>query len=127
MKLPKHGFKSGEEGKGSLGCIFAIVLMVLAVFLAIKLGPPYVNNYEFKNAMQQAVSRAGARSMSEEAVKKDLIELARKSGIVLDEKNIKINRTTSDVQIIVTYTVPVDFIIMKRDINFEVKESSYAM
>ena len=127
MKSLKHGNNSGEDGKGSIGCILAIILMAAAVFLAFKLGPPYLSHYEFKGEMKQTVSRAGAHMMSEEQIKKDLIAIARKNNIVLEEKNIRITRTSSSVEISTGYTIPVNFIIMKRDLNFEVKESSYSL
>jgi len=125
MKSPKHGFKFGEEGKGSLGCIFAIILMAIAIFLAFKLGPPYMNHYEFKGEMKQVVSRAGARAIPEETIKKDLISLAQKSNIALKNEDIEIRRLSGQIIIRVEYIIPLNFIIMKHDLRFQVEESSF--
>ena len=125
MNMSSHGFKSREEGKGSLGCIFALFLMVVALLLAFKLGPPYKNHYEFKSDMKQAVSRAGARSMTDENIKKDLIQIAEKNMIVLKSENIQIRHMGGQVVITVEYTIPVNFLIMTKDLRFNLEESSW--
>jgi len=129
MNMPNHGFKSGEEGKGTLGCVFAIVLMVVALVLAFKLGPPYVNHYGFKGEMKQVASRSGARAMamSEENIKKDVIQVASKNNIDLKIEDIKITRPTGQIVINVKYNVPVNFFIMTHDLSFEIEESSWAV
>ena len=125
MNTPKHVFKSGEEGKGSLGCIFALFLMVVALLLAFKLFPPYMNHYEFKSEMKQAVSRAGARAMTDENIKKDLIQTAEKNKIVLKSENIQIRHMAGQVVITVEYTIPINFFIMTYDRSFRIEESSW--
>ena len=127
MNSPNHGFKSGEEGKGSAGCIFAAFLMVVVVFLAFKLAPPYINHYEFKNEMKQEVSRAGARSMPDENIKRNLITTAAKSNIPLKNENINIRRFSNQITIRVEYTIPVDLLITKRDLHFQAEGSSFTL
>jgi len=123
MKFPNHGFNSKEEGKGSLGCFIAIILMVLAVFLAFKLGPIYYNHYEFKGELKQAVGRAGARLTSNENIKKDVIAIAQKNNIFLKGEEIIINKSVPTRVIIeIKYVIPVDFIIFKYDLNFNIRE-----
>ena len=123
MKFPNHDIKSGEDGKGSLGCIFAIILMVIAIFLAYKLGPLYYNHYELTGELKQAVSRAGARMISDENIKKDVKALAQKNNIFLKDEDILINKSVPTRIIIeIKYVIPVDFIILKRDINFHAME-----
>jgi len=125
MNIPNHGFKSGQEGKGSLGCIFALFLMVVALLLAFKLGPPFMNHYEFKSDMKQAVARAGARAMTDENIRKDLIQTAEKNKIVLKNENIQIRHMAGQVVITVEYTIPVNFLIITKDLRFNIEESSW--
>ena len=124
----KYRFKSGEEGKGSLGCIFALALMVSAIFLVIKLGPIYFNHFEFKGDLKQAASHAGAHSVASEIIKRDVKALAQKSKIILKDEDIVIDRSIPTRLIIeIKYTVPVDFIIIKRDIVLKAKEESFTL
>ena len=125
MNMSGNGFKPREEGKGSLGCIFALFLMVVALLLAFKLGPPFMNHYEFKSEMKQAVSRAGARAMTDENIKKDLIQTAEKNKIVLKSENIQIRHMAGQIVIAVEYTIPVNFLIMTKDLRFNLEESSW--
>ena len=125
MYIPNNSFKSGDEGKGAIGCIFALLLMVIALFLAIKLGPPYMSHYEFKGEFKQAVSRVAARGMVEENIIKEMIATAEKNKIVLKSENIQIRRFAGQLIITVEYTIPVDFIFMERELRFKLEESSW--
>ena len=125
--MKSYNFQSGEEGKGSLGCMFSLVLMVIALFLAFKLAPPYIGYYELKGELKQAVSRAAMRPSAEENTVKDLIRTAEKNKVLLKKENIKIRRFAGQLYINIEYTVPVDFIIIKRDFNFKMEESSFTL
>lgn len=127
MKSFSHGFKSGEEGKGALGCIFSIVLLAIVAFLALKLAPVYFNHYEFKGDLQQAVSRAGARMNTEDAIYQELIKIAETNKIPLKKENIQIRRLAGQLVIEIEYTVPIDLLFMKYDKNFKLEESSFTL
>lgn len=126
MNSAKHGFNE-DKGKVNLGCIFAIFLMAAAIFLSFKLAPPYLSHYEFKGELKQAISRAGARTVPDEAIIRDLMGIAEKNNISLKKENIKLRRLSNRVSISIEYTIPVDFLIMKRDLHFQTEESSFAM
>lgn len=113
------------EGKGLLGCLVFLVLFGVAVFVAIKLGPIYYANYNFESDLKTEVSRAGARSMDDEAVVKDILALARKNGIKLKREDIRIERFAGQIHIDVYYSVPVDFTLFRRDWDFEIRVSSF--
>jgi hypothetical protein len=127
MKSLRYGFQSGEEGKGSLGCIFSIALMVIVVFVAFKLGPVYFNHYEFKGELQQVVSRAGARSVQDEVIIQDIIRTAEKSKIILKKENIQIRRLAGQLNITVEYTVPINLLVTTYNRNFKLEESSFTL
>ncbi|MDR0310958.1 MAG: DUF4845 domain-containing protein [Acidobacteriota bacterium] len=125
MKSRNYGFQSGEEGKGAIGCIIAIVLMVIVIFLGFQLGPVYFNYYEFKSDLKQEVSRVAARAINDEDIVKNLIKIAEKNNIFITKENIKIRRIAGQIAIEVEYQVPVGFIIMTRDLNFKLEGSSF--
>jgi hypothetical protein len=114
-----------SEGKGLFGCMVFLVLFLVALFVLIKLAPVYYSNYNMESDLKTEVSRAGAHSFDDETIIRDIQDLAKKNEIQLDRDNIKIQRMAGQVQIEVSYSVPVDFIILQRDLSFTIKGSSF--
>jgi hypothetical protein len=114
-----------SDGKGLIGCMLSIVLLAIIIFLGITLGPIYYNNLNFESDLKTEVSRAGARFFDNEVVIKDIIDLARRNEIRLKRENVKVERYAGQVHIRVNYSVPVDLLLTDRDLNFEVKVSSF--
>jgi len=114
-----------SEGKGLFGCMVCIVSFGVAIFLGIKLIPIYYANLNLESDVKTEVSRAGAHSLDDETIVRDVRDMARKNEIQLTRENIKIQRFAGQVHIEVSYTVPVDFVILQRDMNFQIKVSSF--
>lgn len=114
-----------STGKGMLGCMFVIVLIGVAIYLGIVLGPVYYANYDFESAVKTEVSRAGAHFLDDETITKDVLSLARRNEIPVKRENISVERFAGQIHINVHYTVPVDFIFFKRDLKFQIAESSF--
>jgi hypothetical protein len=127
MKSLGPGSLRDSEGKGIIGCMIFIVLIAVAIFLGIKLGPIYYSNYNFESDVKEEVSRAGAHVLTEETVITDLLRLAEKNGIQITPKDIKVQRFAGQVHIEVNYAVPIDFLVLQRNIAFQIKASSFAL
>lgn len=126
MKSTNHGFQSGEEGKGTVGCVVSIVLMVIAIFLGLKLGPVYYNHYNLKGDFDQEVSRAAVRGAGQkDAIIQGMLRIAKNNSIALEEKNVKVDFGAGQLKITIEYSVPVNFLIMKRDLNFKLEGKSF--
>jgi hypothetical protein len=116
---------SESEGKGLIGCMLSIVLLAMIIFLGITLGPIYYNNLNLESDLKTEVSRAGARSYDNEAMIKDILDLARRNEIRLTRQNIKVERFAGQVHIKINYSVPVDLLVAERNFDFEIKVSSF--
>jgi len=114
-----------SEGKGLFGCVVLLVVFIAAVFVIAKLAPLYYANYSLETEVKTEVSRAGAHSFSDETVIKDILDLAKRNEVPLQKENITIQRSAGQIHIKVVYSIPVDFLILQRDINFEIKGSSF--
>jgi hypothetical protein len=125
MKLKGLDGLVNSEGKGILGCMTAIVLLGLAIFLGIKLGPIYYSNFTFEADLKTEVSRAGSRFIDNDSIVKDVLDLAKKNEVHVTKEGIRIERFAGQVHITVQYSVPVDFAVLERDINFQIKVSSF--
>lgn len=114
-----------SEGKGVFGCIVAIVLFGTAIYLAITLGPIYYANYNFEAAIKTEASRAGARSLGDSAIVRNIMVMAKRNEIRLKKEDISIDRFAGQVHIEVNYSVPVSFVLFDRDMNFQIRASSF--
>jgi hypothetical protein len=121
------GFRSlsNSEGKGVFGCIVTLALFGVAVYLAIALGPHYYANFNFEAEVKTIVSRAATHAFNDEGIIKDVMDMAKRNEIKLEREDIKIDRFAGKLHIKVNYSVPVDFLIFERDINFNINASSY--
>ncbi len=114
-----------SEGKGLIGCVIFIVLFAVAIFLAITLGPIYYSNYKFESELKTEASRAGSHFMDDETVMKDVMDLAKRNEIQLAREDIKLERFAGQLHITVHYSVPVDLLITRRNLNFGITASSF--
>jgi phage-related protein len=114
-----------SEGKGHLGCVVSILLFAAAIFVSIKLGPVYYQNFNLESEAKNEVSRAGARYIDDETIVSQLMTIAQKNELTLDRKNIKIYRHANQVTIEINYSVPVDFLVFQHDVSFNISVSSF--
>ena len=125
MKFKSLRILRDSEGKGLLGCVIFIVLFAVAIFLGITLGPIYYSNYNFESELKTEASRAGSHFMDDETVMKDIMDLAKRNEIQLAREDIKLERFAGQLHINVHYAVPVDLMIARRNLNFEITASSF--
>ncbi len=120
-----HRLYHESEGKGLIGCMFSIALLVVAIFLGIVLGPAYYNNLNFESDVKTEVSRAGAHLFDTETMAKDILDLARRNEINLKRQDIQVERSAGKLHVTVSYSVPVDLLVTKRQLNFEIDVSTF--
>lgn len=113
------------DGKGLLGCMVMIVLIGVAIYLAIALAPIFYSNFNFESDVKTEVSRAGAHSLADETITKDILDVAKKNEIRLTNQDISIDRFAGQVHINVRYAVPVNFVIFNHDLVFQINVSSF--
>jgi hypothetical protein len=114
-----------SEGKGVFGCIVFIFLFGVAIFLLIRLGPLYYANFNFEADVKTEASRAGAHSLNDSTIVRDILVMAKRNEIKLEKEDISIERYAGQVHIEVDYSVPVSFVFFVRDINFQISASSF--
>jgi len=113
------------EGKGVIGCMLLIVVIGVAIYLGIVLGPIWYANFNFESDVKTEISKAGAHFLDDETITKDILDFARRNEIRLGRQNISIERFAGQVHVRVQYSVPVDFIFFERDISFKTEGSTF--
>ena len=114
-----------QDGKGMVGCMFALVLLFVGGIAGIRLFPPYYAHKSFQTDVATEVSRAGAQFLDDETVMKNILAMAGRNEIQLKRDNVKLERFAGQLHVTVRYSVPVDFIVFKRNMEFEARASSF--
>jgi hypothetical protein len=106
-RVPLRRNRSSERGEGQLGCVFGLVLMLLAILVAYKMIPVKVKAADLR---QTVVDQAKAAGMySDDVIMKTILAKARALELPVTEDDVEINRKPGSIVVDVTYTVPVHF------------------
>ncbi len=121
MSLPLQSSQRSQRGEGRLRAIFYTVILVTAVFLGIKLVPPYVTEYQLQDKMNEQAKFAVVNRYSEDQIRDILFKVIQDLDIPATRDDIKMASTNHGISISVSYTVPVDFLVYKTDLTFSPK------
>ena len=92
---------------------------------AVQAGPPYFAYRSLEGDVKTEVSRAGAHLYSNDILVQNILDIAKKNEILLKKEDIKVERFAGQVQVVIHYTLPVDFIFFARTFDFDIKASSF--
>ncbi len=102
-----------------LKAILGIFIVVAAFYTAWKLIPPYFNNYQFQDDLEQEARQAVYNpNRTEQQIRDEIIKIALSDGVPITPDNIKIQRGYQTIVISVDYTVHVDLPIYPLDLQF---------
>jgi hypothetical protein len=111
-----------EEGKGRLKAVFALGILAATIYLGFKVIPPYVNNYDLSQHLQQVaedavVHRIPDAHAQEDKIKQDVVSYADDLGLPVSADNVKVS-AGSTVTIDLDYTVPIDLKVYTLMLHF---------
>ncbi len=124
----KAGFGCGADaadGKGAFGCIFSLAVLGIALFVAMRVAPPYLSYKQLESDTKSEAARAGAHFLLDETIVKELLPIAEKNDVILTSDNIRIRRFADQLEINIHYVVPVDLIFYQHELEFDIKAASY--
>lgn len=96
-----------QAGRIGLGGLFVLALVCGTGFLAYKLVPPMVNNFQFDNDVQQETRLSTYNGDSDQAIQSKLFQQAQALNLPLDKDQIAISHDGSRVSVQVQYAVAV--------------------
>ena len=98
-----------ESGFTSFKAILAIAILAVLVFLAIKLVPPYINNYQFSDDIESIARIATyAQGKSEDDIRQDVLNKAKELELPVRPEDVAVSKSTYGVNINVKYSVRVE-------------------
>lgn len=96
-----------QSGEGQLGCIFGLIFLVAALYVTYKMVPVKVRAAELRGTVADEAKSAGTHHKEE--ILAAILAKAKDENLPVTEKDIKIERTSTEVRIEVEYTVPIEF------------------
>jgi hypothetical protein len=91
---------------------------VLAIYLAIKLVPPYVSEYQLQDKMQELARFGIVNHYTDEQIRDNVFKVAQDLDLPAKREDIKVSVTQSIVKISMEYTVPVDLLFYSTELHF---------
>jgi hypothetical protein len=107
-----------ERGEGRLKALLYFAFLIIAVFVAIKVVPLYVADYQLKDKMTETAKFAVVNRYTPEQIRDNIFHTIQDLDIPATRDDVKVENTNHGIAISVNYTVPVDFLVYKTDMNF---------
>ncbi|HEY6944705.1 MAG TPA: hypothetical protein VI431_06165 [Candidatus Acidoferrum sp.] len=107
-----------ERGEGKLKGILIVTIVVLAIYTAWKMVPPFVNDYQLADKMQEQSRYAMVNHYTEDQIRDNIFKVITDLDIPAKREDIKIVANNNVVKISLDYTVPVDVLVYHTDLHF---------
>ena len=127
MKRPREScyvsFRNGksnkaQRGEGRLKAIIYTLVLITGVYVAWKLVPAYVNEYQLKDKISEQAKFAVVNRYSEDQIRDVIFKTIQDLDIPAKRDDIKVEHTNHGIMISVNYSVPVDLKFYKTELNF---------
>jgi hypothetical protein len=96
-----------QSGEGQLGCLVGLILFLAAVFIAYKIIPVKMRTAELRETVVDEAKSAG--SHNDDRIRKAILAKAKEESLPVTEKNIEISRAHDEIDLEVSYDVPIEF------------------
>jgi len=113
--LPK---RNRESGAAHFKAIFWTLLLIALIYVAVKITPVYVTEYQFQDGIQNIARFASVNHTAPDSIKKSVMDEAQKEDLPVQMENIKVQGGGSNVAIDVDYSVTVDLMAFQWTANF---------
>ena len=108
--------------------LFGLFVVVVAFYLAFKLMPPYYNQLQFQDAVdQEARTQSYSVGKSEQDIRNLVLRRAQENDIPITADQIQVQRNGAEVIINVDYVVHVDLPVYPVDLKFHAGSKNKAM
>lgn len=107
--------------------LIGLFVVVAGFFVAFKLMPPYYNQMQFQDAVDNEARNQSYSPKSEDEIKKIVLQRATEDNIPITLEQIDVKRTGTEVAISVDYVVHLDLILMPLDLKFHAASKNRAM
>ncbi len=103
---------------GKIKGLIGLLLVIAGFYVAWNMIPPYFNNYQLQDTLDDVARRHSYTMTSDDEIKKIVITKAQDNNINLKEDQITVTRTGNGLAITVKYRIHVDMILHPVDLDF---------
>jgi hypothetical protein len=115
---PLAASRRAERGEGKIKMILVLLVIALGIYVTAKILPPYVEEYQLADKMQEQARFAIVNRYTDDQVRNNIFKVIQDLDIPAKRDDIKVTVTQSVVRISVDYTVPVDILTYHIDLHF---------
>ncbi|HEY1924681.1 MAG TPA: hypothetical protein VGG58_05480 [Candidatus Acidoferrum sp.] len=107
-----------QRGGGTIKAILWTAILVYGAFVAFKILPAYVAEYQLADKMQEQARFAVVNHYPEEQIRDSIFKVVKDLEIPVKREDIKIVANQDVVKIACDYTVPVDLLLYQMNLHF---------
>lgn len=110
--------RRAERGAGGLKAIVYTAILIMGVFVAFKVVPPYVAEYQLSSKMDEQARFAVVNRYPEDKIRDIIFKEVQELDIPAKREDIKVTATQQVVRISVAYSVPIDLLVYSTELHF---------
>ncbi|HXO37515.1 MAG TPA: DUF4845 domain-containing protein [Candidatus Acidoferrum sp.] len=103
---------------GKLKGLIGLAVVVAGFYVAWNLIPPYFNNYQFQDALDDIARKNSYTTATDDDIKKMVVTKADYEDIKIKESQVVVTRTHDGLGITVKYRIHVDLVVHPVDLDF---------
>ena len=107
-----------QRGGGTIKAILWTAILVYGAFVAYKILPAYVAEYQLADKMQEQARFSVVNHYSEEQVRDNIFKVVKDLEIPVKREEIKVVASQEVVKISMDYTIPVDLLVYQLNLHF---------
>jgi hypothetical protein len=107
-----------QRGGGKLKALVYTAVLIAAVYSAVKVVPAFVAEYQLKDKMSEQARFAVVNRYTEEQIRDNIFKTIQDLDIPAKREDVKVQNTNHGLEISVNYSVPVDLMVYKTELNF---------
>lgn len=112
--------RNHQLGESKVGCIFGVIVLVIAIFVAVKVIPVRVSVAALQDFIEETAQRAG--SLSEQPnnpvtqqVAAKIAQKAKEENLPVPKESIKVGMGSGRINVEVKYTVTIDLLVYQYE------------
>jgi hypothetical protein len=118
LRRARRAARKPEQGAGRLKAILWTCAFAAFIYVAFKVVPVLVDNFEFQDGVQTIARFATATRQTPEQIRTAVLKEAQKDDVPIDSKDVKVDATSGNIKIHVDYSVTVDLTVYQWTLNF---------
>jgi hypothetical protein len=107
-----------QRGGGTIKAIVWSAILIYGAFVAYKILPAYVAEYQLADKMQEQARFSIVNRYSEEQVRDNIFKVVKDLEIPVKREEIKVVSNQDVVKISMDYTVPIDLLVYQLNLHF---------